>query len=197
MNCFGAALSSDAIGDLLREFTPDILSHSDRGGNPRFSLMHCGMNGSTGTRSLLYGRVRSGSGCRTCSLLRKSERCSWNCRNHAGQRYCWHRVPGCAYLNLLALKWSDVHFNKGEIRPCRAIVDQVVGNLKTEASGKAVPMDAALAEVLLDWRGRCPYNQDADYIFGSPEMDGEQPYCLIWRDAVSGLPRPLGVQVVR
>ena len=31
MNCFGAALSSDAIGDLLREFTPDILSHSDRG----------------------------------------------------------------------------------------------------------------------------------------------------------------------
>src|SRR5947207_1352251 len=47
---------------------------------------------------------------------------------------------GLRVSELLALKWSDVHFNKGEICPCRAIVDQVVGNLKTEASGKAVPM---------------------------------------------------------
>ena len=42
-------------------------------------------------------------------------------------------------------------------------------------------MDAALAEVLLDWRGRCPYNQDADYLFGSPEMNGAQPY---WPDSL-------------
>src|SRR5437867_2372350 len=82
---------------------------------------------------------------------------------------------------LLALKWADVHFDKREIRPCRAIVDQVIGSLKTEASGKAVPMDAALAEALLDWRARCPYNQDADYIFGSPEMNGTQPY---WPDSL-------------
>ncbi len=67
---------------------------------------------------------------------------------------------GLRVSELLALKWSDVHFDAGEIRPVRAIVDQVVGSLKTEASGKAVPMDAALAGVVLDWRGRCPYNQD-------------------------------------
>ena len=88
---------------------------------------------------------------------------------------------GLRVSELLALKWADVHFDKREIRPCRAIVDQVIGSLKTEASGKAVPMDAALAEALLDWRARCPYNQDADYIFGSPEMDGEQPY---WPDSL-------------
>lgn len=48
-------------------------------------------------------------------------------------------------------------------------MDQVVGDLKTEASGKALPMDAALAGALLDGRGRCPYNQDADFLFASPE----------------------------
>jgi integrase len=88
---------------------------------------------------------------------------------------------GLRVSELLALKWSDVDFGKGEIRPCRAIVDQVVGSLKTEASGKAVPMDATLAETLLDWRGRCPYNQSQDYLFGSPDMDGKQPY---WPDSL-------------
>jgi len=88
---------------------------------------------------------------------------------------------GLRVSELLALKWADIHFDKGEIRPVRAIVDQVVGNLKTEASGKAVPIDSALAEMLLNWRGRCPYNQDHDYLFGSPEMDGTQPY---WPDSL-------------
>jgi integrase len=82
---------------------------------------------------------------------------------------------------LLALKWTDVDFDAMVVRPCRAIVDQVVGSLKTEASGKAVPMDTALASELLDWRGRCPYNQDADFLFGSPNMDGSQPY---WPDSL-------------
>jgi integrase len=48
--------------------------------------------------------------------------------------------------------------------------------MKTEASRKPVPLDAELAIVLLGWRGRCPYNQDADYIFASPDKDGQQPY---------------------
>ena len=36
-------------------------------------------------------------------------------------------------------------------------------------------MDPALAAVLLDWRGRCPYNQDTDYVFASAEKHGAQP----------------------
>ena len=99
---------------------------------------------------------------------------------------CWTAVllaacTGLRVSELLALKWSDVHFDKGEIRPVRAIVDQIVGSLKTEASGKAVPMDAALAKALLDWRGRCPYNQDHDYLFASPDKHGQQPY---WPDSL-------------
>ena len=33
-------------------------------------------------------------------------------------------------------------------------------------------MDAALALLLLDWRGRCPYNQSTDYVFASAEKHG-------------------------
>ncbi len=34
---------------------------------------------------------------------------------------------------------------------------------------------------MLDWRGRCPFNQDGDYIFGSPNKEGQQPY---WPDSL-------------
>jgi integrase len=88
---------------------------------------------------------------------------------------------GLRVSELLGLKWEDVHFDTMEIRPCRAIVDQVPGPLKTDASDKPVPMDAALAHALLDWRGRCPYNQDGDFLFGSPEKNGQQPY---WPDSL-------------
>ena len=53
---------------------------------------------------------------------------------------------------------------------------QNIGTMKTEASRKPVPLDAGLADVLRGWRGICPYMQDADYIFASPDMHGKQPY---------------------
>lgn len=88
---------------------------------------------------------------------------------------------GLRVSELLALKWEDIHFNAGEIRPIRAIVDAHIGALKTEASGRAVPMAVELASALFDWRGKCPYNQDSDFVFGSPEMNGTQPY---WPDSM-------------
>lgn len=88
---------------------------------------------------------------------------------------------GLRVSELLALKWEDIHFDAEEIRPARAIVDAHIGSLKTEASGRAVPMAAELASSLFDWRGSCPYNQDTDFVFGSPEMNGTQPY---WPDSM-------------
>jgi len=84
-------------------------------------------------------------------------------------------VTGLRVSELLSLKWENLDFAAGEIRLTHAIVCQHVGSLKTEASSKPVPMDAGLSAVLLDWRRDCPYNQDSDYVFGSPEMEGKQP----------------------
>lgn len=84
-------------------------------------------------------------------------------------------VTGLRVSQPTALKWADVDFNAGEIRLTLAIVCQHVGSLKTITSRKQVPMDAGLSAVLLDWRRRCPYNQDSDYVFASPEMHGTQP----------------------
>lgn len=84
-------------------------------------------------------------------------------------------VTGLRVSELLALKWEDVDFAAGEIHLTRAIVCQHVGPLKTAASQKPVPMDEGLSSRLLDWRGRCPYNQSTDYIFASAEKHGKQP----------------------
>ena len=84
-------------------------------------------------------------------------------------------LTGLRVSELLALRWEDVDFAAGEIHLTRAIVCQHVGPMKTATSQKPVPMDAGLAALLLDWRGRCPYNQDTDYVFASAEMHGKQP----------------------
>jgi integrase len=85
-------------------------------------------------------------------------------------------TTGLRVSELLALKWADMNFTLGEIHLSRGIVRQHIGMMKTEASRKPVPLNAGLADVLLNWRGRCPYNQDADYIFASPDKNGSQPY---------------------
>jgi integrase len=85
-------------------------------------------------------------------------------------------VTGLRVSELLALKWEDIRFESREISLRRAIVHQHVGLLKTEASNKPLPMDASLAEMLFDWRGRCAYNQPQDWIFASLEKHGQQPY---------------------
>jgi integrase len=84
-------------------------------------------------------------------------------------------VTGLRVSELLALKWEDVHIDSAEIHLKRAIWCQHVGPMKTAASEKPVPMDAGLAALLLDWRGKCLYNQETDYVFASAEMHGKQP----------------------
>ena len=84
-------------------------------------------------------------------------------------------VTGLRVSELLALRWEDVDFAAGEMNLTRAIVCQHVGPLKTAASQKPVPMDAGLSALLLDWRGRCPYNQEQNYVFASLEKHGAQP----------------------
>ncbi len=85
-------------------------------------------------------------------------------------------ATGLRVSEALGLKWSDVDFAAGEIRLSRAVVHQHVGDMKTEASQKPVPMDGALLDALQDWSRQAPYRQMGDWVFASPDMDGKQPY---------------------
>ncbi len=90
-------------------------------------------------------------------------------------------ATGLRRSELLALQWRDVDFEALEIRLCRSIVGQVIGEMKTEASRKPVPLEPDLAAILLDWKGRTAYSRPEDWVFASPEMDGTQPY---WPDSL-------------
>jgi integrase len=79
---------------------------------------------------------------------------------------------------LADLKWQDIDFENRQIIPRRSIVKQRVGPVKTEASGKAIPLDDSLVEDLLTWRPETPYARDTDYVLASAQMKGRQPYWL-------------------
>jgi integrase len=59
---------------------------------------------------------------------------------------------GLRVSELLALRWRDVDFDNLELSVTRSIWHQVVGDCKTEASAKPVPLDSYMAEDLLRWR---------------------------------------------
>jgi integrase len=85
-------------------------------------------------------------------------------------------VTGLRVSELLALKWGDINFDSLEISLNRGVVHQVIGDLKTEASRKPLPLDPDLAQSLLGWRRMSAFNTGHDWVFASPEMRGKQPY---------------------
>jgi integrase len=88
-------------------------------------------------------------------------------------------VTGLRRSELLALKWGDVEFENLQIIVQRSIYRNVVGNCKTEASKKPVPMDPILAAELWAWKQDSSYNQPHDWVFASPRTKGKNPY---WPD---------------
>lgn len=86
---------------------------------------------------------------------------------------------GLRVSELLALRWRDVDFDHLELQVTRAIWHQIVGDCKTEASAKPVPLDSYMADDLQRWRKQSAYPMDDDYIFASETMRGKQPY---WPD---------------
>jgi integrase len=88
-------------------------------------------------------------------------------------------ATGLRASELLALRWEDVDFKALELSVTRSIWHQIVGNCKTEASVKPVPLDSYMAEDLLRWRRISPYPMPGDWVFASPTKRGKQPY---WPD---------------
>jgi integrase len=86
---------------------------------------------------------------------------------------------GLRVSELLALRWRDVDFENLELNVTRSIWHQVIGDCKTEASAKPVPLDSYMAEDLLRWRRQSDYAGLDDYVFASETMRGKQPF---WPD---------------
>ena len=85
-------------------------------------------------------------------------------------------ASGLRVGELLGLKWEDVDFEALEVRVTRSVVKQKITPCKTEASRKPVPLDAELAELLLNWKLKSPYPLSNDWVFASPHTKGKQPY---------------------
>lgn len=90
-------------------------------------------------------------------------------------------VTGLRRGELIGLKWCDVDFEQLQINVTRSVVHQVVGNCKTEASQKPVPLEASVAEDLWLWKQSTPYNRPEDWVFASPWTKGKQP---LWPDSL-------------
>ena len=67
-------------------------------------------------------------------------------------------------------------FSEDEGPGAPSIVMQHVGDSKTEASRKPVPLDLRLSKVLWNWRLQSPYPIDEDWVFASPHSKGKLPY---------------------
>ena len=85
-------------------------------------------------------------------------------------------ATGLRRSELLALKWRDIDFENLQIIVQRSIYGNVVGNCKTEASRKPVPMDPILAAELLAWKRDSTYSHSDDWVFASPRAKGKHPY---------------------
>ncbi len=101
---------------------------------------------------------------------------------------------------LIGGKWEDVDFAKKQMNVTRSVVEMVAGEVKTEASKKAVPLDDFLIEELLAWREITPYKDPNDWIFASNspragEKRGKQPYwpATIMRQFIQPVARKLGI----
>jgi integrase len=84
---------------------------------------------------------------------------------------------------LAGLRWEDVRFEDLNVMARRSIVDQVVGNVKTEASKRPIPIDPFVAEDLLAWCRTTQYNRPEHYVFATDapragKKRGKQPVWL-------------------
>jgi len=84
-------------------------------------------------------------------------------------------TTGLRRSELFALKWSDIDFWNLTIDIKRSIFQGVVGNCKTEASRKPIPLSLDVAADLWLWKERSSYATAEDWLFSSPRSKGKHP----------------------
>jgi len=78
----------------------------------------------------------------------------------------------------------------------RSVVDESVGNCKTEASRKPVVIDGHVVDALLAWRQESMYIGPDDWVWASPQRKGNQPLWLstIMRYYIQPAAKRAGIQ---
>jgi site-specific recombinase XerD len=82
---------------------------------------------------------------------------------------------GLRRSELFALRWSDVNLLTLEIAVTRSCVRNRFGHVKTEVSGKPVPLHDSVRDALIKWRCESLFNQEGDFLFPSIRLNGKQP----------------------
>jgi integrase len=85
-------------------------------------------------------------------------------------------ATGLRCSELFALKWCDVLWDDLTLLVRRGIVTGVVSDVKTKYSNAGIPLDPALAEVLLNWQRRTLFKNPEDWVFASPFVAGKKPW---------------------
>jgi integrase len=78
---------------------------------------------------------------------------------------------------IIALRWSDIHWEQGKISISKRWAKGRDGETKTAASTGTVPLHPVLAESLKEWHVQTPYPKHSDFVFPSLSKFGKVP---IW-----------------
>jgi integrase len=92
-------------------------------------------------------------------------------------------LAGCLGLGrseFVGLKWADINWDEAVLSVQRGVVHCHVGNPKTLARRKPIPLAPELLTVLREHRERTAYPADSDWVFASPYKHGAEPY---WPDS--------------
>jgi integrase len=93
-------------------------------------------------------------------------------------------LAGCLGLSrseLAGLQWGDFNWTDATLTVRRGVVNNHIGNTKTLARQKPVPLASEIVAVLNRWRGKTAYSADSDWVFASEYMKGTQP---LWPDSL-------------
>ncbi len=82
---------------------------------------------------------------------------------------------GLRRSELFALRWSDVNWITLEVSITRSCVRNHFGDVKTEASGKPVPLPDFVKDALIEWRTESKFGGDGDFLFPSLRLNGKLP----------------------
>jgi len=83
---------------------------------------------------------------------------------------------GLRFSEALALRCGDVDWLGSRLSIWRGIVNQIVGDVKTQGSAKTFNLASELLERLKSWKQSSQFSGSEDWVFASPFKLGRLPY---------------------